>query len=127
MGLDMYLGGCRFFVGSRKNEEGDTVSEERVELGYWRKHPNLHGFIIETFADGVDECQQISLSQDDLETIYNAVQDNKLPHTTGFFFGESDGSKDERDYDLKVLHRSIEWLLVNNSDEYRTVVYQASW
>jgi hypothetical protein len=31
----------------------DRDSRESEDLGYWRKHPNLHGYIINTFAEGV--------------------------------------------------------------------------
>lgn len=127
MGLDMYLGGRRLFMKGRMNEDGDPVSEERIELGYWRKHPNLHGYIVETFANGEDDCRPIELSQDDMVQIVNAIEDGKLPDTTGFFFGASDGSKEEKAYDLKVFQKAMEWALVNNKDEWRSVVYQASW
>ena len=39
MGLDMYA-----YVAS-KNDEGENVTER--ELAYWRKHPNLHGWMEE--------------------------------------------------------------------------------
>ena len=62
MGLDMYLEGRRFLRTNWENPEANLkrgkyrVKEETLELAYWRKHPNLHGFIVQTFADGVDEC-----------------------------------------------------------------------
>jgi hypothetical protein len=34
-----------------------TGGDRDREVGYWRKHPDLHGYIVETFADGVDACQ----------------------------------------------------------------------
>ena len=75
MGLDMYLYG---------EENG-----EQIELGYWRKHPNLHGFIVQTFANALDDCQKIELSVKDLQTVYEAVNVEALPETEGFFFGKS--------------------------------------
>src|SRR5882672_1922122 len=101
MGLDMYLKGEKFFWPDWKNpennrvEDGLKVSKLEVELGYWRKHPNLHGYIVKTFADGKDECQVIDLSIDNLEQIIKTVQNKELPHTTGFFFGASLGSDEE--------------------------------
>lgn len=59
MGLDMYLSGRKYLrYGNDQIEDGFRVEEKIVRLGYWRKHPNLHGYIVKTFADDVDECQQ---------------------------------------------------------------------
>ena len=127
MGLDMYLDGRRFFMKDKKDEDGYDIKTMNVELGYWRKHPNLHGYIVDQFADGEDDCRPIELSQDDMVKIVNAIEDGKLPDTTGFFFGASDGSKEEKAYDLKVFQKAMEWALVNNKNEWRSVVYQASW
>jgi len=108
MGLDMYLYG----------KEG----RDEIELGYWRKHPNLHGFIIETFAEGLDNCQRIDLSEEDLHIIYDAVNVEALPQTDGFFFGES--YPEDRAPSLQVFEKAIQWLKQNKK---RTVFYRASW
>jgi hypothetical protein len=99
MGLDMYLN------------------------GYWRKHPDLHGYIVNEFAGGVDECQRVSLTCDDLERVLNATLENTLPTTTGFFFGQS--CSEDRDETIKILQEAIAWL---SEDGFgRTMYYQASW
>ena len=108
MGLDMYLRG----------KTGDM----NEELGYWRKHPNLHGFIVEQFANGIDECQSIPLTVDNMEDIIAAAKDDKLPHTTGFFFGQSYG--DEGPEDVRIFESAIAWLEQNPTGE---VFYRASW
>ena len=55
------------------------ASEFKVlSLGYWRKHPDLHGFIVKTFANGKDECQRIDLTGEDLIKIIEAVKSNTL-------------------------------------------------
>ena len=36
-----------------------SIVEERM---YWRKFNALHSYIVENFADGIDECQKIDLS-----------------------------------------------------------------
>jgi len=56
------------FYGQRETDKHPRIGEI-YELVYWRKHPDLHGFIVTTFADGVDNCQQIWLSDNDIETI----------------------------------------------------------
>jgi hypothetical protein len=117
MGLDMYLTGIP--VDAVRDVDGRF---EGVELGYWRKHPDLHGFIVRTFADGVDECQEIELSADALTCILRAVIDESLPKTSGFFFGESQGANDQETDDQ--LLKAIDWL---SKEKGRKVVYQASW
>jgi hypothetical protein len=119
MGLDMYLHGRKnFFTYDRKGPEFDGYPIDSIELalGYWRKHPNLHGFIVSHFGtiaaeeqiepkegemdmrmryeqdDGkvrIDDCEDIELDGNALKTIIEAVQKDQLPPTSGFFFGES--------------------------------------
>lgn len=134
MGLDMYMRGERYPFGSKKNgwtkpmEEGFEVVTVTLELGYWRKHPNLHGYIVQTFADGVDECQRIRLSKDNLIQIRKAVSvPSSLPVTSGFFFGQSYGTQQEADEDVAIIDKAIAWLDAQSDDECRQVYYQASW
>ncbi|QDV34957.1 hypothetical protein ElP_28540 [Tautonia plasticadhaerens] len=123
MGLDMYLTGEKYFHGV-KRKRGDKKGE-RYDLGYWRKHPNLHGFIVKEFAGGEDECQPIYLDKERMERIIAAVEAEQLPHTTGFFFGASDGS--EKEEDLAIFREAIAWLEEEEEGVWRSVVYQASW
>ena len=122
MGLDMYLTGRSTFTRDAKPRQ--RIGEQ-IALGYWRKHPNLHGFIVNTFADGNDDCREIQLTLDDLDAILTAIEQDALPHTEGFFFGESSG--DECDDDLATFRNAKEWLLEPGDDLFRHVVYQASW
>ena len=92
MGLDMYLTGGRYFNRYDRPRKRGELESEQYHLGYWRKHPNLHGYIVQTFADGKDECQIICLEPDDIRTVIAAVKAANLPDTTGFFFGSSDTS-----------------------------------
>lgn len=137
MGLDMYLSGKKYQYHSsfapggsrieRQKEDGFEVKEtiRMLELGYWRKHPNLHGFIVNTFAEGVDECQEIELSGADIEKIIDAVKAKELPPTKGFFFGESDGT--ETTEDLQIFGRALEWVKTADMAHDKTVIYRASW
>ena len=92
MGLDMFLTGRKYLQTNwdkpedNVTEDGYRLSTKHLELGYWRKHPNLHGYIVNTFADGEDNCQDIDLSADNMRQIIEAVEKKKLPHTDGFFF-----------------------------------------
>jgi hypothetical protein len=130
MGLDMYLYGRKYIPSDWKNpennimEDGFRVVEKKLDIGYWRKHPNLHGYIVDTFADGRDDCQEIELSVEDVHRIIDAITKRKLPDTEGFFFGTSSDDEDDIEGDIVILKRALEWAI---SGEFNTLVYQASW
>jgi hypothetical protein len=131
MGLDMYLNGEKYFFAYPpeeariRHEDGFEVRSHTLRLGYWRKHPNLHGYIVNTFADGEDNCQPIMLDENDIEKIIAAITAQTLPHTEGFFFGASDGS--EKDDDLKILTAALNWRRSPEQGVWRSIHYQASW
>jgi hypothetical protein len=131
MGLDMYLTGEKYLLADYENpannptEDGFRLNTKLLRLGYWRKHPNLHGFMVNTFALGEDNCRQINLDTDDIERIIDAVARDALPHTEGCFFGRSDGS--EKSDDLRILNAALEWLRTPEANVWRSVYYQASW
>ena len=128
MGLDMYLNGERYFMDRPPREAGKPIVKAEIyELGYWRKHPNLHGYIVQTFADGIDECQEIPIDEERLLQLMDAVRAKELPHTTGFFFGVSDGTEEEIKQDIEILESALEWLRVKEEGIWRTVSYRASW
>lgn len=131
MGLDMYLEGNKYLGTNWDNpelnprEDGFEVRGRVLRLGYWRKHPDLHGYIVETFAEGVDECQEIALSVANLEQTLAASEADQLPPTTGFFFGES--QPEDKDETRKILTDAIQWAKTEEKNVYRSVVYRASW
>lgn len=125
MGLDMYLTGT-IYTMTFPRKRGERKAE-LIDLGYWRKHPNLHGYIVQTFAQGKDECQEIPLNREDIRQIMKAANDEALPHTTGFFFGSSECTAVEKKKDLEIFQGALDWLAVEDKDTIRTVSYQASW
>lgn len=141
MGLDMYLQGRKsyFNVGDKpvREEDGFQVDSMTLELGYWRKHPNLHGYIVQTFAEGVDECQEIELDADALRKIAGAIKADTLPHTKGFFFGDSQWHEDDKDKNAAVFEKAAAWMEAKSpkhptvpdyrAEWSRTVFYRASW
>jgi hypothetical protein len=127
MGLDMYLTGSKYFHRHGRPRERGEIKEERYELGYWRKHPNLHGFIVEMFADGQDECQEIELSAEDIKKIIGVIEARRLPETTGFFFGESEDTAERTAEDVKLFREALAWLETEEDGVWRSVTYQASW
>lgn len=128
MGLDMYLEGRKYIKyrrgQKRPQEDGYELVERTLRLGYWRKHPNLHGYIVSTFAEK-DDCNPISLDETQLQQIIHAIERNQLPHTEGFFFGTSDGS--EKEDDVRVFRAALDWLHANDDECWRSVEYRASW
>jgi len=154
MGLDQYLSGRKFLQGYRmpklREEDGFEIEEIVVKLGYWRKHPDLHGYIVQNYGplprdvdgreveDGerLDDCSDIGLDMESLQQIIEAVKNDELPTTEGFFFGTSFTPKDGDMYvqqkkdDLEMLGRAVAWLsLLDANADYcwRSVVYKASW
>jgi hypothetical protein len=125
MGLDMYLTGRKYFWSNyhtgadERREDEHKVRSMDIDLGYWRKHPDLHGYIVKTFAkNGIDDCEEIELSADNIRDIIRAIKAKALPKTSGFFFGESDGS--EYDEDLKILNEALTWLEASDPDPLAT-------
>jgi len=128
MGLDMYLTGEKFIMNAGQQEDGFPLRSKTLELGYWRKHPNLHGYIVQNFAGGEDECQDIDLGDPErIRTIIKAIRGKKLPDTTGFFFGASDSSREQIRDDIAIFERAIAWLETEEPGIFRSVVYRASW
>ena len=83
MGLDMYA-----YIARKK---GDDLSTSR-EIAYWRKHPNLHGWMKNLYHErGGKESfngSELELSWEDVDRLEKAIKSRSLPHTTGFFFGD---------------------------------------
>jgi len=131
MGLDMFLTGEIYIPtdwNSPENnhyEDGYRLKARLYELGYWRKHPDLHGFIVENFADeGIDDCKPIYLGTDNMQTVITAIRKDQLPNTEGFFFGESLNNPEEKAHAIEIFSKAIKWL---EEDPWRSVYYRASW
>ena len=114
MGLDQYA--------SVKVGYGELEPEE---LAYWRKHPNLQGFMeslyFEKGGTGEFNCVDVELTLEDIDNLERAVMEGGLPHTAGFFFG--DGADDyytEQDLEFCANARKA----LHNGE---TVVYSSWW
>ncbi len=65
------------------------------ELAYWRKHPNLQGWMQSLWLEkgGDPDCSfngvQLELTWEDLERLEEDIVNGKLPVTEGFFFGHN--------------------------------------
>ena len=122
MGLDMY-------AYTLTADPGQLVdfreTETSGELHYWRKHPNLHGWMEQLYRDkgGAEEifnCTTVALTAGDLDRLEADIKAGRLPHTTGFFFGESDGT--EQADDLAFVAKAREAIAAG-----LTVFYTSWW
>jgi hypothetical protein len=120
--------------------KGAPFANVSVSVAYWRKANAIHGWFVNTLANGVDECQKIEVPREELErlrdicaTILNADESNReavaseyLPPTEGFFFGSYE--YDEWYWkDLADTHAELKRILASKSLADCDFTYQASW
>ena len=133
MGLDMYA-----YVAARAGaqseyyeaEYGDDESKKGAvpqprEIAYWRKHPNLHGWMHRLWQSkgnrGDFNGDELELTAEDLDQLESDVERSRLPSTTGFFFG-SDADQHYKADDLKFIQDARAELLAGSK-----VFYNSSW
>lgn len=157
MGLDMYLEAEKYVSGYTFYEDADERRAQydavlnavdaldfpdhntpsatvRVNVAYWRKANAIHAWFVNTLADGRDECQDIYVPRESLESLLGLVRlalasperaGNILPTQSGFFFGSTEYGEwymnDLRDTE-KILERVLE-TVPEDWDFY----YRASW
>jgi hypothetical protein len=108
----------------RSNENGESNCSE---LAYWRKHPNLHGWMEHLYREkgGIDEsfnCVPIELTMEDLNRLEEDIKDGSLPETGGFFFGSSRGNDEEVHRDLMFVKEARNAIM-----EGDRVFYESWW
>ena len=141
MGLDMYAyvaaragQQAEFYEGAEwdneiKDHRNLNVTRPR-EIAYWRKHPNLHGWMARLWlAREGNELREVDnfngieleLDADDLDLLEYVVKARELPGTSGFFFGN-----DADDYyyndDLKFIQMARAEIFLGFK-----VFYNSSW
>jgi hypothetical protein len=137
MGLDMYAytaakaGQQDEYYNSAKFDEAngefhnDAVAKPR-EIAYWRKHPNLHGWMARLAEEKGITCTsfngvELELTWEDLDKLERAITHGQLPSTQGFFFGnESDEFYKEQD--LEFIKKARTELFMGLK-----VFYNSSW
>ena len=98
----------------------------------------MHSYILKTFANGVDDCQDIILYKEDVEQIKKVLDEvlnahqqvekakELLPTQSGFFFGGTD--YDEYYFeDVKVAADLMQNFLDNFDFDKYQLIYEASW
>ena len=123
MGLDQY-------ATARKGEpqqdaEGYTYYEDTMELAYWRKHPNLQGWMESLWHvkgnSGEFNCVDLELTLDDLDSLEKSLDNEALPETVGFFFGgDADDHYAEADREFIGAARAA-------IKQGYTVIYSSWW
>jgi len=151
MGLDMYA-----YVANRAGQQNEFYDQDIKfnketgdwdvppggitkprELAYWRKHPNLHGWMESLWKRRLHESNkqepedhgwgssfngiELELTWQDLDELEQAVKHGGLPGTTGFFFG--DGADDYyKEQDLQFIKEARAELFLGLK-----VFYNSSW
>jgi len=108
MGLDMYA-----FAVAKQDAIGEFEMArdcEREELHYWRKHHDLHGWMENLYrGKGGDaesfNCIPVELTLDDLDDLQQALLDDNLPRTSGFFFGDNPPDLETMREDLMFVQK----------------------
>lgn len=121
MGLDMFA--YATFADIAGSVDFDV--KDATQLHYWRKHPDLHGWMSLLYRekDGSNSefnCVNVRLDERDLDQLEADIKEKRLPRTAGFFFGESDGSESEDD--LAFIGKAREALITG-----ATVFYTSWW
>lgn len=118
MGLDMY-------AYTAAKEQADWETEQR-EIAYWRKHPNLHGWMEVLYREKGGNANtfngvEVELTWKDLDELERVILHRELPTTSGFFFGNpADGSYYEKDLEFIKAARAELFLGLK-------VFYNSSW
>jgi hypothetical protein len=115
--------------------ESSTVPKPR-ELAYWRKHPNLHGWMERLWAHKINaeggsvvdqdgwstfNGVELELTLDDLALLEQDVEKGRLPATQGFFFG-NDADQYYKPNDLAFIQEARTAIAAGEH-----VFYNSSW
>ena len=106
-----------------ENNKPDVVG---AEFYYFRKHPNLHGWIRNLYIEkGGSQNENdfwgpVELTMEDFEKLEVDIKNKKLPNTVGFFFGFSADYSDEDS--MKVVTQAKKLI-----EEGKHVFYYSSW
>ena len=136
MGLDMYAWAVPTEIRDGLGTDGYELPEDlsaagvNTDLAYWRKHHHLHGWMQRLYAErtGIEDesafnCVFVELTLDDLDRLEEAIINDELTPTEGFFFGShTDICDDDRESDLKFLVDAREAI----ADGYH-VLYHSWW
>lgn len=138
MGLDMYAytaakageekdywDNCQFDPEAREYVNTKGFEKPR-ELAYWRKHPNLHGWMERLYRSRGGTVEmfngiELELTWEDIDALERDVKKRQLPSTTGFFFG--------READQEYYSKDLEFIQAARTELFcgLKVFYNSSW
>ena len=131
MCLDMYAyvarkqGQMRDYYESYNYDTDSGPVEKPREIAYWRKHPNLHGWMHKLWNErghsGDFNGDELELTFEDLDRLEYVVKHKELPGTSGFFFG-NDSDDHYRADDLEFIKQARSELT-----QGMRVFYNSSW
>ena len=121
MGLDMYAYTRKIAPATPVDFDREETDEE---IFYWRKHPNLHGWMEELYRQKGGSHPEFNLAQvlltnEDIDELEKAVGNGELPRTSGFFFGQS--TDDDKASDIEFIKKAREAI----NDGFH--IYYTSW
>ncbi len=127
MGLDQFAFKTKAKFDSQVDFQEQLQDVEPDELHYWRKHPNLHGWMEQLYrkkgGTGAQfNCDPVQLTQEDIDDLANSILEGNLPPTSGFFFGQSTSDQEEESDDLQFCKKASEAI-----KEGYTVYYDSWW
>ena len=106
---------------------------KRKEIAYWRKHNRLQGWFEKKWHElGNEEdfnCKDLYLDEEMLNELEDAIKNDKLPKTEGFFFGsdsydqEKKWVEEQKRQDLNFVKEARE--ILRKGEEQ--VVYTCWW
>jgi hypothetical protein len=133
MGLDQYMyvatktGAYEDYYADYNKHGGDhTTGTPPREIAYYRKHPNLHGWMEQLYRSkggDVDSFNgvELELTWQDIDLLEQAILNNQLPSTKGFFFGDT-ADDYYRKQDLEFVKNARAELFMG-----LRVFYNSSW
>lgn len=165
MGLDMYLYAVKeLYSGNVIKEINKNIDapfknyktvEVKIGVMYWRKANAIHNWFITNCADGIDECQNVYVSIEQLKQLRDLCKDvldhsklvydksdikneyiiedpsyamKNLPTASGFLFGSIEYNQDYYE-DVKNTLECLDNILSINIKEFEDwyFIYKASW
>jgi hypothetical protein len=124
---------------TKYTEAGSSVA---INIGYWRKANQIHGWFVDNVQAGEDDCREYGVERHKLvellDTVTKVLDGDKetakelLPVRGGFFFGNYDEEEgyDEWYYEAlkytKDMLTSILDVVPENNTDY-SFYYQSSW
>lgn len=137
MGLDMFL----YKTGKKFNTQKEFEDyykakgepEDTQEIGYWRKHPDLHGIMEQMFKEKTYHYKHsefnllpLLLTEDDLKMLYKKSKDfaenkNEAETIQGFFFGTS--CNEQWKESAEIFKNTLE----STDFKTKTIFYNSWW